>query len=231
VARDDRVQSEITGFWSTIASQYEAHPGNVPARDSAEYGAWVNALRELLPPAPSDVLDIGTGTGFAALIAASLGHRVAGIDLSATMLDQARAEAARRGLDVEFSLVDAVEPLRTPGSLDAIVCRHLIWTLREPERALRGWLRLLRPGGRVVAIDGFWFARASDEPELFSRYYTRETRAALPAMRLDSVAPIARLFEAAGFAEVTVGDLAAVHALAENPPSPEPWYVVVARRA
>src|SRR5437870_7759968 len=95
---DDAVQRRITAFWDTIAADYEAHPGNVAAPASAEYQAWVETIRDLLPPAPADVLDIGTGSGFAALIAAALGHRVTGIDLSEPMLHEARTEAEKRGL-------------------------------------------------------------------------------------------------------------------------------------
>jgi SAM-dependent methyltransferase len=229
----DIVQSNITGFWSTVAPQYETRPGNVPTAGSAEHRAWIAALRELLPDPPAQVLDVGTGTGFAALAAAASGHAVTGIDLAQPMLDVARAEAKGRGLDVCFRLKDAVDPQLPPASWDAIVCRHFLWTLREPELALRNWLSLLRPGGRVVAIDGFWFAPtvgAEEVPSLFDQYYTPETRAALPAMGLDAVGPILQLFERAGFVQVAVTDLAGVHALAENPPSAEPWYVVVARR-
>jgi SAM-dependent methyltransferase len=235
------IQDRITAFWNTVAPEYEAHNGNVPSRDSAEYAAWVEALRGLLPPAPADVLDLATGTGFLALIAAGLGHRVVGVDLSSAMLAEARTEANRRRLSVTFVRGDAVAPEFPAAGFDAIVCRHFIWTLREPERALQSWLRLLRPGGRIVAVDGFWFAASPGNPGnedsgdaaapgLFEQHYTVETRAALPAMHLNSVEPIAALFEAAGYAPVTVGDLASVHALAAQPPSAQPWYVVVARR-
>lgn len=234
---DDLVQQRITGFWSAISSEYESHEGNVPARDSAEYHAWVDALRELLPPATGDVLDIATGTGFVALIAARLGHRVTGIDASEAMLELARAEAARRGLNATFAAADAVDPGLPAVSFDAIISRHFIWTLREPERAFANWRMMLRPGGCVVTIDGFWFtepepegAEQRDSTNIFDRAYTAETRAALPAMRLTSVEPVVAMFERAGFAIDRVSDLARVHALAEHPPGSEPWYVIVARR-
>lgn len=231
MTRDDSIQGRITGFWSTVASGYEAHEGNVPERDSAEFDAWVVAVRELLPPAPADVLDIGTGTGFVALIAAGLGHRVTGIDLSEAMLAEARKAASQAGLDVRFLLRDAVSPTLEPRSLDAIVCRHFIWTLRRPETAFRSWRELLRPGGRLVAIDGFWFREEPEpEPGLFASSYTPQTRAALPTMRFEQPAPLVAMLERAGFVNVEVSDLAGVHALAARPPSTEPWYVVVAQR-
>jgi protein-L-isoaspartate O-methyltransferase len=50
----------------------------------------MDALRPLLPPPPADILDVGTGTGFLALLLAELGHRVSGIDLSEGMLVRVR---------------------------------------------------------------------------------------------------------------------------------------------
>lgn len=233
MAGDHSVQARITSFWDTIATDYEAHPGNVPGAASAERKAWVEAIRELLPPSPADVLDIGTGTGFVALIAAELGHRVVGIDLADSMLAEAKREMRRHGLSVRFERSDAVAPGLAPASFDAVVCRHFLWTLREPETALVGWRDLLRPEGRVVAIDGHWFRDEQPDPGggIFVRHYTRETRAALPLMAARDPRPVVATFERAGFADVWLSYLASVHALAEDPPSEEPWYVVVARKS
>jgi len=83
---DSDVQESITTFWSTVAPFYNADPSNVPRLGSVEYEAWIRAIERLLPTPPADVLDIGTGTGFVALIASQLGHRAIGLDLSAAML-------------------------------------------------------------------------------------------------------------------------------------------------
>jgi hypothetical protein len=47
----DPVQERITAFWSQVAPEYEAHAGNVAARGSAEYEAWVHG-RPARPSAP-----------------------------------------------------------------------------------------------------------------------------------------------------------------------------------
>ena len=182
--RDTEVQDQITAFWTLIAPQYESYSGNVPGLQSLEYEAWIGAIKRLLPPPPSDVLDIGTGTGFVALIASQLGHRVIGLDLSSAMLSEARVRAEQRGLRTTFTVGDAVAPALEDESLDAIICRHLLWTLRKPQVALMNWRRLLRPKGRVVVIDGFWFTQAKPDEgnEVFARYYTDRTCEALPAM-------------------------------------------------
>ena len=233
---DSYAQERITAFWSTVAPDYDSHPGNVPSSASAEREAWIRAIEQVLPHPPSDVLDIGTGTGFVALIASQLGHRVIGLDLSNAMLAEARLKAHRLGLEVTFRVGDAVLPPVDEMSFDAIVCRHLLWTLREPEVALKNWLRLLRPGGRVVVIDGFWFAKKPGQPEpekgpaLFEEHYTERTREALPAMHWETVEQVAELLEATGFCQVQVSNLGEIHKLAENPPSSEPWYLVTGRR-
>jgi hypothetical protein len=70
-------------------------------------------------------------------------------------------------------------------------------------------------------ITGFWSTIAS-------QYEAHGGN--VPAMQMRSTEPIVAMFEAAGFTDVTVSDLAKVHALAEDPPGTEPWYVVVGRR-
>src|SRR5438552_12305750 len=107
---------------------------NPPAR-----AEWVKSLRLVLPERPGDVLDLATGSGFLALIAAGLGHRVTAVDLAGRMLDVARAAAEARGLDVVFLHGDAVAPDFPDGSFDVVTCRHLLWTLRDADTAARNW--------------------------------------------------------------------------------------------
>ncbi|MGH8908191.1 MAG: class I SAM-dependent methyltransferase [Egibacteraceae bacterium] len=38
------------------------------------------------------------------------------------------------------------------------VSRMVLWTLYDPPRALLEWRRVVSPGGRIVVIDGLWFA-------------------------------------------------------------------------
>lgn len=200
-------QERITEFWSSTGQHYNQDPKNVVAPDTGEYAAWVKAVRALLPREPCDVLDVGTGTGFLAFIAASLGHRVTGVDLAEGMLAVARAEADRRGLRPRLITGDAVAPDFPDASFDVVTNRHLLWTLLEPETAFANWRRLLRPGGYVLAFDGLWpgMPTSSDERNgFFERFYTPEVRAAIPGMHVDSMDALVEMFRGAGFTRASV---------------------------
>jgi SAM-dependent methyltransferase len=234
----ESIQARITEFWSATASEYNQHPGNIVALGSPEHEVWVEAIQEALPPPPSDILDIGTGTGFVAFVASTLGHRVTGIDLSDAMLAVARAEAQRRGLEVHFLTCDAVVPELPTATFDAIACRNLLWTLREPETAFGNWRRLLRPGGRVVAFDAFWSSPSEPDEDqkeedaevgFFERYYTKETLAALP-LRSARLELLIDMFERAGFADITVAQMPLLRDATAELDGREP-YRLVARRA
>jgi SAM-dependent methyltransferase len=196
----NEAQAHVTTFWSTVAPSYEAYDGNVAEYGSEQYERWVDALAPVLPDPPSDVLDVASGTGYVALAAASLGHRVTATDLAPAMLDELVARATARSLTVDARLGDAVAPDFSPASFDAVTSRHLLWTLREPARAMANWRQLLRPGGRLVAVDGFWFTDwdDGDVPPLFAEHYTADTRGELPFMHLDGPEPILSALAAAG---------------------------------
>jgi ubiquinone/menaquinone biosynthesis C-methylase UbiE len=207
------LQQNITAFWDAVARGYETHPGNVSTLGSPQYEQWVEIIRSALPAPPSDVLDVATGTGFLALLAATLGHRVTGVDLSAEMLAVARRAASEREITVSLGIADAVAPPFVAESFDVITNRHLLWTLRDPQAAMRNWHELLRPGGRLVVVDGFWSADMSaeepgdDATNVFGQHYTRDTIAALPLFGAADTAPVCQMLQGAGFRSVDVRDL------------------------
>ena len=109
---------------------------------------WFRELEKHLPEnGKLKVLDVGTGTGFFAVLLAQAGHRVEGVDLTPAMLEEARALAAQRGLDITFREMDAQALDYEDGCFDAVISRNLTWTLPDPERAYGQWSRVLKPGG------------------------------------------------------------------------------------
>jgi len=148
------VKRIVNQRWSARARTYDKSPGHGIHSDH-EKRAWLRILDQALDHKKDlSILDVGTGTGALALLLAELGHEVKGVDLSENMLQQARRKAETSRLPIEFKVGDAESPPFEKGSFDAIVCRHLLWTLPDPEKALRSWGDLLKQGGRVVVIDG-----------------------------------------------------------------------------
>ena len=143
---------QIRTYWDIDSATYDRAEGHRPT-SSAEKAAWLTAFARLLPHSPSRVLDCGAGTGFLSLIAARLGHKVTAIDVSTGMLAQLRARADAEGLGVEIVEGSAEHP--PPGPFDAVIERHVVWTLPDPTSALAAW-RAVAPYGRLVLVEGMW---------------------------------------------------------------------------
>lgn len=118
---------------------------------------WEIILKELVSGSPGRLaLDIGTGRGHFAVYLARLGFFVTGIDLSENMISYARQNAACHNLDIDFQTGDAEELEFKDNTFDVVVSRNLLWTLPSPDKALKEWRRVLKPGGTLVVSDGFW---------------------------------------------------------------------------
>jgi len=214
---DTDVQSHITRYWSEHGHAYDAHP---VSRLHMETGAeqWRAVWASALPSTPADVLDIGTGTGQVAIHLWELGHRVTGIDLAEGMLDLARHKAAGLTRPPDFRTGDAVEPPFDEESFDVITARYLLWTLREPSRALARWLELLKPGGRLAIVDATWFEHgidnASETPDRDDFYaaYRPHVVEALTLAEAGEIAPFVDVVRQAGFHDVRVRQLPEIRA-------------------
>jgi ubiquinone/menaquinone biosynthesis C-methylase UbiE len=114
-------------------------------------------LLALAGPRPDDAcVDLGAGTGFAALELAPLVDSVLAVDISPAMAESLAARAAQAGLrNVRTEVAD----LRTfglpPASVDLVVSSYALHHLRDADkRALAAEAaRWLRPGGRIVVAD------------------------------------------------------------------------------
>ncbi|WP_411103900.1 class I SAM-dependent methyltransferase [Streptomyces sp. cmx-4-9] len=154
----------ITAYWDGAASAFDDEPDH-GLRDGHTRDAWARLLSSWMPAGPADVLDVGCGTGSLALLLAQAGHRVTGVDLAPRMVQRATAKLAAAGLSGRFLVGDAAHPPTGPERYDVLLCRHLVWTLPDPEAALRTWVARLRPGGRLVLVEGRWReAGQSGEP-------------------------------------------------------------------
>ena len=150
----DIVKQQVAAHWGRRASGFDAGFGH-SIRTSDERAAWDRIFDLVLcGRGPIAALDAGCGTGFLSFELAARGHRVTGVDFAPAMLAEARRKAAEHDAPVRFEEADAEQLPFPSGSFDFAISRHVLWTLPHPEAAIDEWVRVLRPGGRLVVLDG-----------------------------------------------------------------------------
>lgn len=218
------VSAKIREFWDVDAATYDAAPSHFPSAP-ADRAAWTAVLDRYLPAAPARVLDVGAGTGFLSLLAARLGHHVTAVDFAPAMLERLRSKAAGEGLDLRAVEADAHQP--PPGPYDAVMSRHVLWTLPEPARALSAWGHAA-PDGELLLFGTLWGAGAGSveaakararrwlrrmrrRPSDHHGEYEREVVAALPfSGGSGSLDEMVELVESSGWRRARVERLAEV---------------------
>jgi SAM-dependent methyltransferase len=120
------------------------------------------------------VLDAGCGTGEHALLAATTGAHVVGIDAAPTAIERARAKAAARGLEVIFVVGDALELDSLGEQFDTVLDCGLFHIFDDDDRAryVASLAAALVSGGRVYVLcfsdeqPGDWGPRRVTRAEL-----------------------------------------------------------------
>jgi ubiquinone/menaquinone biosynthesis C-methylase UbiE len=150
----DIVKQQVAAHWNRRAPTFDDDFGH-SVRTPAEAAAWERILDLVLPDRRGlEALDVGCGTGFLSFHLAARGQHVIGVDFAPAMIAQARRKATAHAVPVRFEKGDAEQLRFAPASFDLVISRHLVWTLPHPEAAIDEWVRVLRPGGRLVVVDG-----------------------------------------------------------------------------
>lgn len=133
------------------------------ARPVVDWGAghYENTAAVLLPAAellvqaaavrPGErVLDVGTGTGNAAVLAAAAGADVLAVDPSERLLDVGRVAAQDSGVEVDWRRGEAAALPAPDTSIDCVLSNFGVIFASDPAAAAAEVARVLRPGGRAV---------------------------------------------------------------------------------
>ena len=100
------------------------------------------------------VLDVGCGPGATALAFAARVASVVALDLTPAMLDQARRQAAERGLaNVRFECGNAERLPFPDASFDVIISNGVIDLIPDKDAVFSELFRVLAPGGRMQIAD------------------------------------------------------------------------------
>ena len=118
---------------------------------------WRNkAIGELALSHPANVLDIATGTGdFAILAAEKLGAHVTATDISNGMMEIGRKKVADKHLDnlVTFERQDCTALSYPADCYDAVISAFGIRNFQDLEQGLREMYRVLKPGGMLCVLE------------------------------------------------------------------------------
>jgi SAM-dependent methyltransferase len=112
--------------------------------------AAVVVIDQATPRRDEHVVDVGCGTGNAALLAAERGARVTGIDPAQRLLDAAGAEAVARGVDVRLLCGEAARLPLADSTAEAVVSVFGVIFASDAPSAVAEMARIATPGGLIA---------------------------------------------------------------------------------
>ena len=143
---EDAASAPVRRFYDKTAAKYDRQIKVCERLLFGEGRQWVCSQ------AAGDVLELAVGTG-RNLRHYPPGVRLVGIELSPAMLDIAQQEAATVGREADLRVGDA-QALEFPDdSFDTVTCTLALCTIPDDRAALAEAIRVLRPGGRFVAME------------------------------------------------------------------------------
>lgn len=155
--------AQITHYWDYRAESYSQ--ANLEELHCYKQAAWLKVILTHAPQqqVPLNVLDVGTGPGFFAILMALAGHRVTAIDATPNMLQEAKRNAQRYKVNIEFVQHDVHTLPFADHRFDLVLSRNVTWNLKSPEQAYAEWYRVLKPQGRLLNFDANWYLYLFDE--------------------------------------------------------------------
>jgi len=139
----------------------------------------VGKLYDKLFPQPNgNLLDLGCGTGFYFPLLSQHAKSIVGVDVSKSMLEEARQLIAQRQLsDCSVRECSALELPFEDASFDVVHCWDVLHHVSDVAQTLKEIRRVLTPGGRLIAIEpnllnpsiAWYHARRRSEWRLFTQ--------------------------------------------------------------
>ena len=163
----DALDAQIEAYWDERAQSYSN--GVRGELGDGRSDAWERVLMRSAKPVLDEtitqlektpqVADLGCGPGFMSVLFSRMGCYVHAVDESLGMLSQAKANVGDAGLrqSVAFYRADVTELPFDDNTLDVVASRNVTWLLRRPKEAYAEWMRVLRPGGKLIVFDANWY--------------------------------------------------------------------------
>lgn len=189
----------VPATWDAVADSYATHIMPVFESYARE------ALRVAKVEPKSDILDVATGPGTLALMAAGLGHTVTAVDFSRSMIDCLQASAAQRQVQVDARVGDGMALELPADRFHAAFSMFGLIFFPQRGRGFSELWRVLRPGGKAVVAS---WGPLDQIPFLSTVYSTLAelvpTPSGPPPRMLDSPEACLTEMGMAGFSDVSV---------------------------
>ena len=176
VGADERKQAEID-YPNSVGEEGREWIRSKPFRNNPRETArllidfgYVVQLLDL--HAGATLVELGCGSGWMTRLAARQGVHAEGYDIAPEMIEIAREEAEREGLDIKFEAGD-YEELDLGRRFDACLIYDALHHSGRPELVLAAARRALKPGGRLLLAEPNWKQRFQGRPAT-ERYGTTE---------------------------------------------------------
>lgn len=145
---ENSVEKVIGDFWDNYSSEFDGE------HDTENIDVWKKYLEELMGADKNKVvLDMGAGTGFLANMTAELGYTSIGVDISRKMLEYAVDHADKKKVSATYMYGSILDLPFMDNTADYIINARVLWTLVEPDKAIKEWARVIKPGGSIFCFN------------------------------------------------------------------------------
>jgi ubiquinone/menaquinone biosynthesis C-methylase UbiE len=151
---DDRHTEEIGDYWTKRSEKF--NESRIQEIEDGDYLFWINKLNENMEPGNKKfkVLDCGCGPGLYSILLGREGHYITAIDYADGMVEKTRENLRELHIPAIVKKMDAHNLEFENDTFDLVVSRNMLWTVADPAKVYSEWLRVLRPGGRMIIFDG-----------------------------------------------------------------------------
>lgn len=133
-------------FWDRLSDRYYRQP----IADEEAYRVKLDVTRALMTP-EMELLEFGCGTGGTAIRHAPHVRHIRAIDFSEAMLEKARDQARRAGVEnVTFERADIVTLAVPDAHYDMVLGLSILHLLKDPDAVIAKVFGMLKPGGYFV---------------------------------------------------------------------------------
>lgn len=159
--------NKIADYWNQRSFGYSLDNQEELLNDQEK---WIELINHYLKINKGmKVLDLGCGPGFFSVLLANFGCQVIGIDYSDKMLEEARKNAEKFEVNIEFQKMDVQDLAFQDEAFDLIITRNVTWNLEKPVQAYKEIWRVLKNKGHLLNADGNHYYHYQDQDQDYSK--------------------------------------------------------------